>query len=75
MKRLLGGILVAVGVLMMTGSGICTITVITGSFANSKTDLSIIPLAVFVGAIPFVVGFALFRVGRKCLQESAEETE
>ena len=73
MKRLFGGILIAVGVLMMTGSGLCTLAVITGSLANRATDLTIVPLALFVGAIPFALGLGLLTIGRSFVREAAED--
>ena len=74
MKRLFGGIMVAVGVLLMTGSGLCSLAVIGSSLqAGSRGDLSIIPLALIVGAIPFGMGFVGVWFGRTLIREADDD--
>jgi hypothetical protein len=62
MKRLLGGILLAVGILIMTGSGLCSLAVIVLSARSGGAMM--LPYALVIGGIPFGAGFGLFRLGR-----------
>ncbi len=75
MKRLFGGIFVAVGVLMMTGSGLCTIRIIIGALMGGSNSLTFVPIAGVVGGLPFLAGFGIFRLGRRLTREAAEELD
>jgi hypothetical protein len=54
MKMILGGILVAIGILIAGGSGLCSLMVLfsSGGFA----DPGMLPLVLLIGGVPFVVG-------------------
>ena len=70
MKEVLGGILMAVGILIAGASGLCSLTVLfsSGEFAGP----SMWPAVLLIGGIPLAAGagiayggYALIRSGRK----------
>jgi hypothetical protein len=63
-KRLLGGIVMAVGILIMTGSGLCSLAVMGGAAWNGGGSTGVLPFVLIIGGIPFAIGFGLFRLGR-----------
>lgn len=67
MKRLFGGILLAIGILIMSGSGLCSLVVIFGGISGTP-NWGITWLALLIGGIPFGLGFALFYLGRSLLR-------
>ncbi|HEX6741884.1 MAG TPA: hypothetical protein VF079_08855 [Sphingomicrobium sp.] len=56
MKEIFGGILLAVGILVAGASGLCSLVVL---FGFGSSDLSMIPLVLVVGGIPFAIGFGI----------------
>jgi len=74
-KRLLGGVLLAIGILMMTGSGLCSLYVIASMGMLSAPQMILLPL--IFGGIPFGGGFGLFYAGRIMLRrpERLDEDE
>ena len=77
MKKLLGGILVSVGVLIMTGSGLCSLAVIGGALGsgNIGSALSMIWVPAIVGGVPALVGFGLLKFGRRLVREADDAVE
>lgn len=77
MKKLLGGILLAVGVLIMGLSGLCTLSsILIGMGGGSGTAmLGWAVLAIVVGGIPFAFGLALFLLGRWLIRASDDAPE
>jgi len=74
MKGIIGGILLAVGILIAGASGLCSLMVLFGD--GSASDLSLWPLVLVIGGIPFAVGVMIFIGGRALLrQERAERAE
>ncbi|MFA5964937.1 MAG: hypothetical protein WC804_13045 [Sphingomonas sp.] len=72
MKQFFGGLLLAIGILIMTGSGLCTIVVIGMGLSSGITvteALSALPLPLIVGGVPFVAGVGLFFIGRNLARE------
>lgn len=67
MIKLFAGILLATGILLMTGSGLCSLAVIIGSMPNGGGG--IVWLALIIGGVPFSLGFGLFAWGRKLLRD------
>jgi hypothetical protein len=70
MKMLLGGILLAIGILIAGASGLCSLAVLFGG--GFGTDASMLPVVLVVGGIPFAVGagigfggWALIRSARR----------
>ena len=69
MKRLFGGILLAVGILIMTGSGLCSIAVIVMFVSEGGSEgPGMLMLPLIVGGLPFAIGFGLFYVGKVLLR-------
>jgi len=64
-RKLVGGIMLAVGILVMTGSGLCSAAVL---FAGGGAMGSASLLVLIVGGLPFVSGFGLFAWGRKLIR-------
>lgn len=80
MKRLLGGIMMAVGILLAGASGLCSILVFLGALSNAfhegYNQRSIIPnilgavltsgvSILLFAAIPFTMGISIYKFGRK----------
>ena len=69
MKRFFGGVLLAIGILIMTGSGLCSLAVIgVGVWQGGSMALNMIQLPLIFGGLPFGIGFALFYLGRTLLR-------
>jgi hypothetical protein len=73
MKQLFGGLLLGVGILIMTCSGLCSLVVVFMGLGEAMRDPSIIMLPLLVGGIPFAIGFGLFWGGRALLRQDAGE--
>ena len=71
MKRFFGGVLLAVGILIMTGSGLCSLVVI-GVFLSEggREGPGMLMLPAIVGGLPFAIGFGLFYTGRVLLRRA-----
>jgi hypothetical protein len=66
-KRLFGGILMGVGILIAGASGLCSVLFL----ADGSADAEFVQIVLLVGGIPFVFGlmflaggYALFRSGK-----------
>lgn len=77
MMKLFGGIFIAVGLIIMGLSGLCTgyfllmfLTADGGGFGGGAGALM---LPLIIGGVPFAVGFGLFFGGRKMIQAANEE--
>jgi len=71
MRQFFGGLLLAIGILIMTGSGLCTLWII-GAGVSSMTlgeALSALPIPLIVGGIPFAIGLGMFFWGRALLRD------
>jgi len=68
MRSLFGGLLLGVGILIMTCSGLCSLVVVFMGFGEAMREPSIIILPLLVGGIPFAIGFGLFWWGRWLLR-------
>jgi len=72
MKILLGGILMAAGILIAGASGLCSLGVIIMAISeNSGPDMALMVL--FVGGIPFAMGLGLFFGGRRLIRAARAE--
>ncbi|HEU4969438.1 hypothetical protein [Sphingomonas sp.] len=75
MKRLFGGILLAIGILIAGASGLCTL-IFVGSSTGQPNDLGpILPLALIFGGLPFLVGIGLIIGGRALLKSARMDDE
>lgn len=69
MNRLLGGVLLAAGILIVGGSGVCSGMVLFDAGGSHA-----VPMVLFFGGIPFVAGVLLI-VGGRALLRSAPRDE
>lgn len=76
MKSVLGGILLAVGLLVMGLSGLCSGVFVVMMLAEGSLDsemLSILLMPLIIGGVPFVIGLGLFVLGRVLLRDGRAE--
>ena len=71
MKGLLGGIMIAIGILIMGASGLCSATVLS-TVASGELVFWAIVVAIF-GGTPFVGGIALVLAGRHVMRRARED--
>lgn len=64
MKTLLGGILLAVGILIAGASGICSLIFLV----TSRFEDGLILMILAFGGIPFLIGLGLFYAGRALIR-------
>lgn len=72
-KRLLGGLLLGTGILVMTTSGLCSLVVVVMGYTEVMREPSAILLPLTVGGIPFALGFGMFWWGRRLLRRSQDD--
>jgi hypothetical protein len=65
MKELLGGILLAIGILIAGASGLCSLAVLVG-FGGG---INMFPVVALIGGVPFLLGAALALTGRRILRQ------
>jgi NhaP-type Na+/H+ or K+/H+ antiporter len=69
MKKMLGGILLAMGVLIAGTSGLCSLYFLVQFAARSQSSTDQwLPQILIVGGLPLAMGLGLFFVGRKLLR-------
>lgn len=69
MRRLLGGVLIAIGALVSGLSGLCSVMLIISEMPLSEMDLKEgLPIVGIVGGIPFLIGLAAIFGGRRLLR-------
>ena len=71
MKEVFGGILMAVGILIAGGSGLCSLMILFGG-SGEFSGFGMWPMVLMIGGIPFAAGagiayggYALIRSARK----------
>jgi len=74
MNQLFGGLLLGVGILVMTCSGLCSLVVVVMGMGMVVQEPSVLLLPLLVGGIPFAIGFGMFRWGRWLLRK-ADDSE
>jgi len=72
MTQFFGGLLLAIGILVMTCSGLCSLVVVVAGFPAVFQEPSIIFVPLIVGGIPFALGYGSFRLGRSLLRHAGE---
>lgn len=70
MTRLFGGLLLAVGILIMTSSGLCSLYVTVVGFTAALRDPTLFLFPVVVGGLPFALGLSIYRWGRSLLRQA-----
>lgn len=73
MSQLFGGLLLGVGILIMTCSGLCSLIVVVMGIGVAFSEPSALLLPLMVGGIPFAIGFGMFRWGRSLLRQADRE--
>lgn len=77
MKMLFGGLLLAIGGLIALLSGLCSayfMLVALGSGGDMINQLpGMLVLVLFIGGIPFAIGFGLFQWGRSLIRSAQED--
>jgi hypothetical protein len=73
MKEVFGGILMAVGILIAGGSGLCSLMVLFGG--GIGVDMSMLPLVLLIGGIPFAVGAAIAFGGHMLIRSARNERQ
>ncbi len=67
MQKLLGGIMLAIGILIAGASGLCSAVFLVSTIGQS---LEMLPLIILFGGVPFVVGLGLFFGGRALIRSA-----
>lgn len=70
MSQLFGGLLLGVGILVMTCSGLCSLAVVVMGLGMVFQEPSVLLLPLLVGGIPFAIGFGMFRWGKWLLRQA-----
>ncbi|EGD57759.1 hypothetical protein Y88_3085 [Novosphingobium nitrogenifigens DSM 19370] len=66
MNRLIGGILMAIGILVAGASGICSLTFLWGMARGDSNEL--LPLVALFGGLPFLSGIVFIAGGTAMLR-------
>ena len=75
MKTVFGGILMAVGILIAGASGLCSLYMIgMGAFGGGET-LTLFPLVLLFGGIPFAAGVGLIIGGRALIRSERRDVD
>jgi hypothetical protein len=73
MKKLFGGILMAVGILIAGASGLCSLAILFGG-GMGPDMMGMLPMVLMIGGIPFAVG-VLIAIGGGALIKSARQED
>lgn len=65
MQKLLGGIMLAIGILIAGASGLCSAVFMVSMIGQSP---EVLPMILLFGGIPFAVGLGLFFGGRAIIR-------
>ena len=72
MIRLLGGLLLGLGILVAGASGLCSVLVIASEMPLSALDLREgLPIVLAFGGIPLLIGLAMIWGGRRLLRSDS----
>ena len=78
MNRLIGSILLGVGILIAGASGLCSagfiLFALFGVFQQGSGGLVLLPLVLLVGGVPFAIGFGLYKWGQSLIRTADRET-
>ena len=72
MKEVFGGILIAVGILIAGASGLCSLAVLFGG-GLARESLSMFPLVLMIGGIPFAAGVGIAFGGRALIRSARKD--
>lgn len=71
MKKLLGGIFLAIGILIAGGGGLCSLYVLV-ELLNNPHDTQDFILIALPGGISLAIGVGLFLIGRSLIQSDQQ---
>ena len=71
MKQMLGGILLAAGILIAGASGLCSLFILFSPTMGA--DFSILPFVLAIGGLPCVLGVLLALGGRSLIRQARDE--
>jgi hypothetical protein len=74
MKAVFGGILMAVGILIAGGSGLCSLAILFGG-SGEFSGFGMWPMVLMIGGIPFAVGAGIAYGGYALLRSARNERE
>ena len=74
MKKLFGGILIAVGILIAGASGLCSLAILFSGGMGPEA-MSMLPMVLMIGGIPFAVGAGIAYGGYALLRSARNERE
>jgi hypothetical protein len=78
MKTLIGGLMLAAGILIAGASGLCSLVIIVmgiGSINEPGELMSGLLMVTLVGGIPFLLGLGLFIGGRALIRSDRTEDD
>jgi len=76
MKQVLGGILLAIGILIAGASGLCSLVMLFGSGGGGIGGIAeMLPLILMFGGIPFAVGVAIAFGGWALLRSARNDRD
>lgn len=73
--RLLGGLLLGIGILVAGLSGLCTLVIMVGSLFSFTANSDMIMIPLVFGGPPLLVGIGLIALGRALLKPAAPQPE
>lgn len=73
--RLIGGLMMGMGILIALSSGLCTLVVVASSLFSGPGGIAMLPMALVIGAPFFVVGAGFFLWGRQILRNQRVRDE
>ena len=73
MKKLFGGILLAIGILTAGAAGLCSALCLIPGFVPGGRYLDTLGIVALVGGIPLAIGIGLIFLGRHLLKPDPEE--
>jgi hypothetical protein len=74
MKEVFGGILMAVGILIAGGSGLCSLMVLFGG-SGEFSGFEMWPMVLTIGGIPFAVGAGIAYGGYALIRSARNERD
>ena len=73
--KFFGELLMALGILIATLSGLCSAVILTGPDGPEISKAAILPLIAIIGGLPFLSGVGMFFWGRWLLRLARERGE
>ena len=75
MTRFFGGLLMAIGILIATLSGLCSAWFLVMTLGSYGGDGSALMFIALIGGVPFVSGVGMFYAGRALVRGARERDE